>query len=141
MAKVKKKTVKKKLKTVSQLHKLVWKEIQRIYKDKGNVCYTCGLTCYGTNRHIGHGIAKSSLSLQWKYDMRNLKIQCMNCNIWKGGNQHIFIGKLEKEKEGLAFLKEACRNVDGIWYPKKEEDLSFDSRIFLENLLASLKML
>jgi hypothetical protein len=128
-----------KKKTIKKLHKEVWKEVTRICKKKGNICYTCGKYCEGSNRHTGHGIAKASLSLRYKYDMRNLKVQCYNCNINLGGNQHIFIAKLEKEKEGLEFLNEACRNVDGIWYPKKETDLSLDTRTFLENLLAELK--
>jgi hypothetical protein len=70
--------------------------------------------------------------------MRGLRVQCYHCNCNLGGNQHIFIGKLEKEKEGLEFLNEACRNVDGVWYVKKE-DTNVDSRLYLENLLIELK--
>lgn len=128
-----------KKRTITQLHKLIWNEIKRIYKDKGNTCYTCNRLCDGSGRHIGHGKAKASLPVKYKYDTRNLKVQCYFCNINLGGASDIFIGKLEKEKEGLEFLNEACRNVDGVWYVKKEEDLSFDSRKFLENLLEELK--
>lgn len=125
--------------TVTQLHKLIWNEIKRLYKDKGNTCYTCNRFCEGSGKHTGHGIAKASLPVKYKYDTRNLKVQCYHCNCNLGGNQHIFIGKLEKEKEGLEFLNEACRNVDGVWYVKKEMDLKFDSKVFLENLLVELK--
>lgn len=124
-----------KQKSISQLHKVIWRKIREDFRDKGNICYTCGKRCEGSGRHIGHGISKAVLPLKYKYDKRNLKIQCYYCNINLGGNQHIFIAKLEKEKEGLEFLKEACRNVDGVWYVKKETDLKFDSRQFLESLL------
>lgn len=128
-----------KKKTITQLHKLVWNEIKRIYKNKGNICYTCGRICEGSNRHVGHGKPKASLPIKYKYDFRNLKIQCYNCNINLGGATDIFISKLEKEKEGLKFLNEACKNVDGVWYIQREEELNFDSRVFLENLLQELK--
>lgn len=127
-----------KKKTITQLHKLVWIEIRRLFKDKGSTCYTCGRYCEGSNRHVGHSINKASLSLEYKYDARGLKIQCYNCNINLGGNQHIFIGKLEKEPEGLAFLNDSCRNSDGVWYPKRTE-LSLNSQNYLENLLEELK--
>jgi hypothetical protein len=130
-----------KKKTISQLHKLVWEECKRVFKPLlENYCYTCGAYLDNPfNKHLGHGKPKASLPVRFKYDKRNLRNQCMRCNIHLGGASDIFIAKLEKEKEGLAFLKEACRNVDGIWYVKKEEDLSFDSRLYLENLLSELK--
>lgn len=125
-----------KKRSISQLHKAVWNKIREEYREKGNICFTCGKECYGMGRHIGHGLNKASLPLKYKYDKRNLRVQCWNCNLNLGGNQHIFIAKLEKEKEGLEFLKEACNNVDGVWYIKKENDLKFDSREFLESLLS-----
>lgn len=131
-----------KKKTIAQLHKDIWEECKKLYKPQlGDICYTCGSYLGNSpfNKHLGHGKPKASLPVKHKYDKRNLKNQCFNCNINLGGASDIFIAKLEKEKEGREFLEEACRYVDGVWYVKKEEDLSFDSRTFLENLLEELK--
>lgn len=44
----------------------------------------------------------------------------MKCNCNLGGCSDIFIAKLEREKEGLEFLQEACVKIDGRWEIKHE---------------------
>lgn len=88
----------------------LWAECKRIVRERyGNTCYTCGYSpLEGANWQTGHGKAKGSLPLQYKFDLRNLRPQCRACNVYRNGETDIFISRLELEKEGLEFLKEAC---------------------------------
>ena len=138
MSKIKK----KKVISVSKLHELVWYECKRIIRNRYDwKCYTCGVsTGSKNNTHTSHGLSKGSLSLRFKYDLRNLKICCMRCNVHEQGNQEIFIARLQKEKDGLAFLKEAgYKDENGAWRCKKEEPIQ--ARYYLEELLAKYKLL
>lgn len=110
----------KKLTPQQRLKKKLWKLCrQHLRLTQHNICYTCGaLSLKGANWQTGHGIAKGRLPLEFQYDIRNLKPQCMRCNKWLGGMSQIFIAKLEREKEGLKFLKESCKKVDGCWEVK-----------------------
>ena len=90
----------------------------------GNTCYTTGQTnLSGTNLHCGHGKPKGALSLRYQYDIRNLRPQSYHANINLGGMSDIFIAKLEREKEGLEFLEEACVKIDGRWEIKRMETM------------------
>lgn len=145
----KKKTIKgiakPKFKSFRRLNYLVWEECKRLNrKYQPNVCYTCGATnLEGMNWQCGHGKPKGALPLKGKYDRRNLKSQCMRCNVDFGGCTDIFVSKLEKEKEGLEFLKEFCYRDDDRWrinqaYPKLG---GIDAKIYLTNLLEEYKKL
>lgn len=128
--------------TVSKLKEKVWNECKRIVRSKyGNKCYTCpAQNLEGSNWHTGHGKPNGALTLKYKFDIRNLRPQCYHCNCNLGGCTDIFISKLEKEKDGLNFLKEACTKVDGHWEIKKVETMgSLEAWIFLSNLLEEYK--
>lgn len=127
-----------------KLEDKVWNECKRIIRKRyGDKCYTCpAQNLEGSNQQCGHGKAKGALPLRHKYDLRNLKIQCMRCNLHMGGMSDIFITKLEKEKEGLAFLQESCTHTDGGWIIKHGDTMGGkDATIFLENLLTEYKQL
>lgn len=66
----------------------IWQECRRITLAKyGDTCFTCGKqNLEGSNRQLGHFIPKASCGAFLKYDLRNLRIQCMHCNINLGGN-------------------------------------------------------
>ena len=84
-----------------------------------NKCYTCGKgNLEGCNWHTGHGKSKGVLSVQFQYDTRNLKSQCMRCNKHFGGQSDIFLAKLEKEPEGLEFLNDSCVKQNDYWQVK-----------------------
>lgn len=131
-----------KKKSVSKLHKLVWEECKRIIKSRyPHVCYTCNNPTSGKfDTHTGHGLSKGSLSLEYKYDLRNLRIQCMRCNLHLQGNQEIFLGRLQNEQVGIEFLNEAgYRDENGAWRCKKLPPVN--ARDFLTNTLENLKLL
>lgn len=131
-----------KKKTLAQLKKVLWELCKKIIrKTYPNVCYTCGSpNLQGSNWQTGHGKPNGALQLKYKYDLRNLRPQCLTCNIHLGGCTDLFIAKLEKEKDGRAFLKEACVKIDGRWEIKRIEPMgSIDAWIFVTNLIEEYK--
>lgn len=83
--------------SIGKLQKLLWEEVKRIVRTKYAlgapkmptetwICYTCGkLITSKMDAHTGHFIAKSVCGAYLKYDLRNLRVQCMACNVWGGG--------------------------------------------------------
>lgn len=130
--------------TRKKLEDKVWNECKRIIREAyPNQCFTCGASnLEGSNHQTGHGKPKGALSLKYKYDLRNLRPQCMRCNIHMGGMSDIFITKLEQDEEGLAFLKESCTQTDSGWIIKHGDTIGGkDATIFLEKLLLEYKQL
>lgn len=105
-----------------KLEKDLWELCKQIIRKRhGNTCYTSGkVGLTGSDWHTGHGKPKGALPLKYQYDLRNLRPQCMHSNVNLGGESDIFIAKLEREKEGLEFLKEACIKINGRWEIKRE---------------------
>lgn len=137
-----KKAKKSKRKTLSKLKELVWEECKRIIREKyEHTCYTCGATgLEGKNLQTGHGKPNGALPLKYKFDLRNLKPQCIVCNLHHGGMTDIFVAKLEKEKDGLDFLMESCVKIDNRWEIKRMELMgSTESWYFVSELLAKYK--
>jgi len=135
---------KKKRTTRQKLEKMLWEECKRIIRLRyPNTCYTSGaMNLTGANWHTGHGKSKGELPIRYKYDLRNLRPQSYHANINLGGMSDVFIAKLEQEEEGLKFLEESCRFIDGYWQIRKESDLGGkDATVFLENLLAEYKQI
>lgn len=127
-----------------KLEDKVWSECKRIVREKyGNKCYTCQASNLdGSNWQTGHGKSKGALPLRYKYDLRNLRPQCMRCNIHMGGMSDIFITKLEKDEDGLAFLEESCTHTEDGWIIKHGDTMGGnDATIFLGNLLQEYKKL
>jgi hypothetical protein len=127
-----------------KIEEALWVECRRIVRARhGDTCYTCGAQgLEGVNWQCGHGKPKGALPVRFKYDERNLRPQCMRCNIHLGGVSDIFIAKLEQELEGLEFLQEACEKTDGTWRIKQDNTMGGkDATIFLENLLDTYKLL
>lgn len=88
-------------------------------------CYTCGEPLiYGSkSMQLGHFIPKSVCSAELAYDLRNLKWQCMFCNMYKNGEWPIFEANLIRDhgKKYVEDLKQ--RNIhtrgskyDIVWY-------------------------
>ena len=134
------KNKRKKAPSVRLLKDKLWKEVKRITRERfPATCYTCGAYVEGKNDHAGHGKPMGALPLRYKYDIRNIRRQCMVCNIHRGGMQDIFIAKLEQEEEGLMFLNDACYidTAANAW--RIRQDIPSlggkDATIFIQNLL------
>ncbi len=70
---------------ITKLKEQLW-QLCRALKPE-TTCYTCGReNLSGSNRQLGHFIASSLCSVELRYTLGNLKIQCYNCNINKSGN-------------------------------------------------------
>ena len=118
----------------------LWNEVKRITRNRWPAyCYTCGVPVEGKNDQSGHGKPMGALPLRYKYDIRNIRRQCMVCNIHRGGMTDIFLARLEQEDEGLQFLNEACYldEESNAW--RIRQDIPSlggkDATIFVENLL------
>lgn len=90
--------------TVGKLSKLLWIECRRIAdflfvsKDGKYYCFTCGCHIEGGNKQLGHFIPSSVCGAFLRFDVyRNLRWQCMRCNVHAGGNGAIYYENLVKE--------------------------------------------
>lgn len=91
--------------TIGKLGKLLWVECKRIVratyiKQNGTWdCFTCGrLIDEPSKAQTGHFIPSSVCGAYLRYDLRNLRIQCYNCNINAGGAGAMYYQALVKEK-------------------------------------------
>jgi 5-methylcytosine-specific restriction endonuclease McrA len=99
------KSKKKKQPTPKQLKTKLWELCKRACREQyGNTCYTCGKTgLEGSGWHTGHFIPSSTCGASLRYDLRNLRPQCYNCNINAGGQGAIFYKRMV-EREGQAYV-------------------------------------
>lgn len=77
----------KKKSTQKKVEEELWRLCREItFKKYGNTCYTCHSTnLTGSNLQLGHFIPRSTCGALLRYDLRNLRPQCMRCNIHGGG--------------------------------------------------------
>lgn len=81
----------------------LWAECRRIVFERDNIdgqinCYTCSaLNIEGVNKQLGHCYPKGACGATMKYDLRNLKYQCYNCNMNLGGMGAVFKANLERD--------------------------------------------
>ena len=97
----------------------LWKECKRITLNKyGNTCYTCGASnLEGGNCQLGHCIPSGACGAFLRYDLRNLRIQCMRCNIHLGGQGAEYVRRLVQEvgkKEVDKMFKDKQKTVKAI---------------------------
>lgn len=96
----KRRPTKKKVVSITLLKKKLWDECRRIVRKRFNCdgeyyCFTCGnLTPIP---HTGHIIASSLCSMEMRYNLDNLRLQCYMCNIYKSGNWVGFYEALGKD--------------------------------------------
>lgn len=95
---------------LTKLKAELWQICRQI--KSSTTCFTCGrANLVGSNRQLGHYIASSLCSPELRYDLKNLEIQCYNCNINKSGNTIQFQINLVKNN-GKQFIEELWeRNV------------------------------
>ena len=83
----KNKSKKPKSKSISKLKKeLEALQKQVVIKLYGTDCYTCEKYTEGKDRHLGHvPWPRTDLSIETKFSHEYTRIQCMVCNVHKGG--------------------------------------------------------
>lgn len=119
---------KRKTPTITKLKKTLWSLCREIQiKTHGSDCYTCGAKeLAGSNRHLGHFISSSICSVELRYDLRNLRIQCYACNIHKSGNWLAYENRLRHD-HGQDYVDELKRRNEetkgkqytSLWYENK----------------------
>lgn len=74
-------------------------------------CYTCDKIDSWKNMQCGHFIKRGETLLRW--DTRNAKCQCPECNVSLYGNIDVYEDRLDKEHPGLPEqLREESREVN-----------------------------
>ena len=116
----------KKLPKVSTVRNKLW-QLCRKLADKlyPPTCYTCGAAnLTGSNKQLGHFIPSSTCGAYLRYDMRNLRFQCMRCNIHAGGNGAEYYRRMVTEVgqdavDQLFKDKEVFTKADRLWYERE----------------------
>jgi len=116
--------------TIGKIQKQLWEHCKRIirsrYINKNGTwnCFTCGrLINEPAKAQTGHFIANSISGAYLRYDLRNLRIQCYNCNINCGGNGAMYYKRLVEEN-GQEF-------VDQLFKDKEKTVKAYDHYLFL----------
>lgn len=70
--------------------------------DGGATCFTCDAWARWQAMQAGHFVSRGCYLLRW--DIRNVKVQCHNCNVGKRGNLGEFAKRLEMQNKGLSTI-------------------------------------
>lgn len=136
------KVPKKKKVTLTQLKKKLWELCKQIIRatyinnDGTWECYTCDHVIWSKqDAQTGHFIPKSVCGAYLKHDLRNLRIQCMSCNVWRGGMGAEFYRRMV-EIEGQEYVDKLFRDKQKTI---KEDIIFIQSKIDeYEKILAEL---
>jgi hypothetical protein len=106
---------KKKKSDSKKLQTKLWELCKQLTrKIHGNSCYTCTQeNLKGINWQTGHFLPKGSCGAYLKYDLRNLRPQCMRCNIDLGGNGAVFSRNL--------IIREGQKYVDDLFEDRNKQ--------------------
>ena len=65
-------------------------------------CYTCGKRDHWKRLQCGHFQSRKHYSTRWNED--NCQVQCVGCNMFKGGEQYKFGMKLGEKKAKKLYM-------------------------------------
>lgn len=84
-------------KLIKELDKRFSLKTRLKYADKEGICtcYTCGHKAHYKKMQAGHYISRFYKKTRW--DERNVRVQCVLCNLWKRGDSVPFRQKLVEE--------------------------------------------
>lgn len=123
--------------TIGKIQKVLWEHCKRIVRktyiksDGTWECYTCGIAIKTPqDAHTAHFIPKSVCGAYLKYDLRNLRVCCMRCNVWLGGNGTAYYRNMV-EREGQEY-------VDQLFIDKQKSIKAYDR--YVEQLAKYEKM-
>ena len=99
---------------ISKIQRLLWNECKRLIRERDKDCFTCDAKdLKGANAQTGHFIPSSTCGAFLRYDLRNLALQCMRCNIHGGGQGAIFYERL-KQKHGQQYVDQLFEDKNKI---------------------------
>lgn len=77
------------------------KHLRRSSADENGIvqCYTCDEQMRWQDAQCGHYIKRGNLFL--RFDPRNTRVQCQDCNEFKDGNMAVYTRRLEAEHPGI----------------------------------------
>lgn len=119
-----------KTKSPKKLKEELWNECKRIvrarYQKEGYwYCFTCDRVLdEPAKAQTGHFLPSSTCGAFLRYDLRNLRIQCYNCNINQGGAGAEFYRRLVEEN-GQSYVDQLFKDkhitikADSHWYSQK----------------------
>ena len=133
----KRKKGKKQPSLLRSLRHKTWELCKQIIRKKyGNSCFTCPKTgLVGSGWQTGHFIPRSIGGLSLRYDLKNLRPQCYNCNVNLGGNGAEFYRRMV-EAEGQEYVDELFARKGVI--TKETPDFYFDLISEYKAVLASI---
>lgn len=110
--------VKRKKSDLQKLKARLWTLCREVTRKRyGNTCFTCGKTgLEGSNWQTGHFVSSSICSTALRYDLKNLRPQCYNCNINKSGNWIAFEYNLQRDGVDVQELKSENERTKGLMY-------------------------
>lgn len=108
----------------NELWELCKKVVRSRYKneDESWNCFTCGRRIDEARKaQTGHFIPSGGCGAYLRYDLRNLRIQCYNCNINLGGNGAEFYRRMilevgKKETNQIFKDKQKIIKADELFY-------------------------
>lgn len=117
---------------MKQITTKLWKLCREISDKKypNAKCFTCDAQISGSNKQLGHFIPSSIGGAYLRYDLRNLRWQCMRCNVHAGGNGAEYYVRMVKEN-GQEY-------VDQLFQDKQKSIKAYD---YLLELLEKYKNL
>ena len=104
--------------------KKVWTKFSRYFRLKNvnsrgyGKCYTCDRWFHWKQLQAGHGLSGRTNAIL--FDEEVIRLQCMQCNVFKGGEYDIFHNKLIKENGQKWFSKKVKQKRVIKKYPPKE---------------------
>lgn len=100
-----------------------------VIKTYGNDCYTCSaIGLIGKNQHLGHiPWPRTDLSIECKFSPEYTRIQCMVCNVHKGGRGAVALQRMLDENIDILSLRKRNEETKGnhpprSWYERKVEE-------------------
>ena len=96
---------------IKKLDSVFSEYIRRRYAKNDIVeCYTCGKRDHWKRLQCGHFQSRKHYSTRWNED--NCQVQCVGCNMFKGGEQYKFGMKLgEKKAKKLYMLAKETKKI------------------------------
>lgn len=111
--------------------------IKEADKDGNTKCYTCFRTGHWKTFDCGHFIPRANMFLRW--DLRNLRQQCVHCNQYSEGNLDVYAENLEEETPGIVQVLTEESKTPHKWSRSELKEMLIDIRAKLK--LAELKFL